>query len=105
MSAQTETTGKKVGWGVANIIVLFYAFIPVIWIISLSLKGDDTLNDGNFIATKPTSEAYSNLIRGLNLGIGSTMAVLIFITTGIIAFVFIKAFGAAAPGADPGGRK
>lgn len=49
--------------------------------------------------------AYSNLIRGLNLGIGSTMAVLIFITTGIIAFIFIKAFGAAAPGADSGGRK
>ena len=49
--------------------------------------------------------AYSNLIRGLNLGIGSTMAVLIFITTGIIAFIFIMAFGAAAPGADPGGRK
>jgi multiple sugar transport system permease protein len=49
--------------------------------------------------------AYSNLIRGLNLGIGSTMAVLIFITTGIIAFIFIKAFGAAAPGADQGGRK
>ncbi len=49
--------------------------------------------------------AFSNLIRGLNLGIGSTMAVLIFITTGIIAFIFIKAFGAAAPGADAGGRK
>jgi multiple sugar transport system permease protein len=44
--------------------------------------------------------AYNNLIRGLNLGIGSTMAVLIFLTTGIIAFIFIKAFGAAAPGAD-----
>jgi multiple sugar transport system permease protein len=49
--------------------------------------------------------AYDNLIRGLNLGIGSTMAVLIFITTGIIAFIFIKAFGAAAPGSDSGGRK
>ncbi len=49
--------------------------------------------------------AYSNLIRGLNLGIGSAMSVLIFITTGIIAFIFIKAFGAAAPGANPGGRK
>ncbi len=49
--------------------------------------------------------AFSNLIRGLNLGIGSAMSVLIFITTGIIAFIFIKAFGAAAPGADPGGRK
>jgi multiple sugar transport system permease protein len=49
--------------------------------------------------------AYNNLIRGLNLGIGSAMSVLIFITTGIIAFIFIKAFGAAAPGSDPGGRK
>ena len=49
--------------------------------------------------------AYSNLIRGLNLGIGSTMAVLIFITTGIIAFIFIKAFGASAPGGSSGGRK
>ena len=49
--------------------------------------------------------AYSNLIRGLNLGIGSTMAVLIFITTGIIAFIFIKAFGAAAPGSAPSGRR
>jgi multiple sugar transport system permease protein len=42
--------------------------------------------------------AYNNLIRGLNLGIGSTMAVLIFITIAIIAFLFIKLFGAAAPG-------
>jgi multiple sugar transport system permease protein len=42
--------------------------------------------------------AYNNLIRGLNLGIGSTMAVLIFLTTAIIAFLFVKLFGAAAPG-------
>ena len=42
--------------------------------------------------------AYDNLIRGLNLGIGSTMSVLIFITIAIIAFIFIKLFGAAAPG-------
>ncbi|MGL4174664.1 MAG: carbohydrate ABC transporter permease [Dermatophilaceae bacterium] len=42
--------------------------------------------------------AYNNLIRGLNLGIGSTMAILIFLTTAIIAIVFVKLFGAAAPG-------
>ena len=42
--------------------------------------------------------AYNNLIRGLNLGIGSTMSVLIFITVAIIAFVFVKLFGTAAPG-------
>lgn len=49
--------------------------------------------------------AYDNLIRGLNLGIGSTMAILIFITIAIIAFAFIKLFGAAAPGGAAGGRE
>lgn len=44
--------------------------------------------------------AYHNLIGGLNLGIGSTMSVLILITVAIIAFIFIKMFGAAAPGGD-----
>jgi multiple sugar transport system permease protein len=44
--------------------------------------------------------AYNNLIRGLNLGIGSAMSVLIFLTIAIIAFVFVKMFGAAAPGAS-----
>lgn len=47
---------------------------------------------------------YSNLIKGLNLGIGSTIAVLIFVTIAIIAFIFIKLFGAAAPGSDSGRR-
>ncbi|RZU76933.1 multiple sugar transport system permease protein [Micromonospora kangleipakensis] len=49
--------------------------------------------------------AYNNLIRGLNLGIGSTMSVLIFITVAIIAFVFVKLFGTAAPGSDDGERR
>ncbi|GAA0393123.1 sugar ABC transporter permease [Acrocarpospora corrugata] len=42
--------------------------------------------------------AYHNLIGGLNLGIGSTMSVLILISVAVIAFVFIRVFGAAAPG-------
>lgn len=49
--------------------------------------------------------AYDNLVGGLNLGIGSAMSVIILIMTAIIAFTFIKLFGAAAPGADPGVRK
>ncbi|WP_304504326.1 carbohydrate ABC transporter permease [Amycolatopsis sp. DSM 110486] len=48
---------------------------------------------------------YDNLVKGLNLGIGSTMAVLIFITVAIIAFLFIKVFGTAAPGTDDGGKR
>lgn len=48
--------------------------------------------------------AYDNLIRGLNLGIGSAMSVLIFLTIAIVAFIFMKMFGAAAPGSDAGRR-
>jgi len=49
--------------------------------------------------------AYNNLIRGLNLGIGSTMSVLIFLAVAVIAFVFVKLFGTAAPGSSEGGRR
>ncbi|TLS48133.1 sugar ABC transporter permease [Streptomyces montanus] len=43
---------------------------------------------------------YDNLFTALNLGIGSAISVLIFICVGIIAFAFVKLFGAAAPGAE-----
>jgi multiple sugar transport system permease protein len=43
---------------------------------------------------------YDNLFNALNLGIGSAISILIFICVAIIAFVFIKGFGTAAPGTD-----
>jgi multiple sugar transport system permease protein len=43
---------------------------------------------------------YDNLFTALNLGIGSAISVLIFICVAIIGFLFIKGFGAAAPGSD-----
>ncbi|MFE1437480.1 carbohydrate ABC transporter permease [Streptomyces sp. NPDC058739] len=43
---------------------------------------------------------YDNLFTALNLGIGSTVSVLIFICVAIIAFTFVRLFGAAAPGAE-----
>lgn len=43
---------------------------------------------------------YDNLFKGFNLGLGSAISVLIFLCVGIIALVFIKLFGAAAPGSD-----
>jgi multiple sugar transport system permease protein len=43
---------------------------------------------------------YDNLFNALNLGIGSTISVLIFICVAIIAILFIKGFGTAAPGTD-----
>ena len=43
---------------------------------------------------------YDNLFNALNLGIGSAISILIFICVAIIAFLFIKGFGTAAPGTD-----
>lgn len=43
---------------------------------------------------------YDNLFTALNLGIGSAISILIFVCVAIIAFLFIKGFGAAAPGAE-----
>jgi len=43
---------------------------------------------------------YDNLFNSLSLGIGSTISVLIFISVAIIAVIFIKGFGTAAPGSE-----
>src|SRR5260221_1259601 len=47
---------------------------------------------------------YDNLFGALNLGIGSAISILIFICVAIIAVLFIKGFGTAAPGTDTGRR-
>ncbi|WP_026410944.1 carbohydrate ABC transporter permease [Actinomadura oligospora] len=46
--------------------------------------------------------AYHNLVSGLNLGIGSTMSVLVFLGVAVVPVVFVKVLGASAPGQDRG---
>ena len=43
---------------------------------------------------------YDNLFTSLNLGVGSAISVLIFLCVAVIGFLFIKGFGAAAPGSE-----
>ncbi|MGE2723164.1 carbohydrate ABC transporter permease [Mycolicibacterium pulveris] len=43
---------------------------------------------------------YDNLFKAFNLGLGSAISVLIFLSVAIIAFIYIKIFGASAPGSD-----
>ncbi|HEX2214125.1 MAG TPA: sugar ABC transporter permease [Mycobacterium sp.] len=43
---------------------------------------------------------YDNLFKAFNVGMGSAISVLVFLSVAVIAFIFIKIFGAAAPGAD-----
>jgi multiple sugar transport system permease protein len=43
---------------------------------------------------------YDNLFKAFNLGLGSAISVLIFLSVAIIAFIYITIFGASAPGSD-----
>ncbi|MCK0173126.1 MULTISPECIES: carbohydrate ABC transporter permease [Mycobacteriaceae] len=48
---------------------------------------------------------YNNLFKAFNLGLGSAISVLIFVCVAIIAFIYIKLFGASAPGSDAEERR
>jgi multiple sugar transport system permease protein len=62
------------------------------------------LTHGNNGTGSVSIVGYDNLFNALNLGIGSAISILIFICVVIIAFLFIKGFGTAAPGTDIGKR-
>src|SRR4051794_35624715 len=59
----TATAQRKVSWAFANLVVLLYAFIPVLWIISLSLKTPGTLNDGNFWPRAISGDNYTAIFK------------------------------------------
>ncbi|MET9328916.1 carbohydrate ABC transporter permease [Tsukamurella sp. NPDC003166] len=58
------TVGKKLGWSVVDLIVVCYALIPVLWILSLSLKPVSAISDGNFIPKKFTFDNYTAIFEG-----------------------------------------
>jgi multiple sugar transport system permease protein len=58
------------------------------------------LTSGNNGTGSVSILTYDNLFTALNLGLGSALSVLIMICVAIIAVVFIKGFGTAAPGTD-----
>jgi multiple sugar transport system permease protein len=62
------------------------------------------LTQGNNGTGSVSLLGYDNLFNALNLGIGSTISILIFICVAIIAFAFIRGFGTAAPGSNIGKR-
>ncbi|MDL9946011.1 sugar ABC transporter permease [Gordonia sp. ABSL11-1] len=67
--------------------------------------------DNIYVLTRGSNNTYSvsmlgydNLFKAFNLGVGSAISIVIFICVAIIAFIFIKGFGTAAPGSDNEGR-
>jgi multiple sugar transport system permease protein len=60
------------------------------------------LTSGNNGTESLSILGYDNLFTALNLGIGSAISIIIFICVAIIAVIFIRLFGASAPGAGLG---
>ncbi|MEQ0563745.1 carbohydrate ABC transporter permease [Amycolatopsis sp. NEAU-NG30] len=63
MAMGTVTTGRKVRWGLVDILVLVFALVPVLWVVSLSFKTKDTLTDGNFIPRSWTWQNYADIFQ------------------------------------------
>ena len=68
-----------------------FRIFDTIYIFNQGAQGTESLSILN----------YKTLLDRLNLGLGSSVSVLLFVLVALIAFVFIKGFGAsAAPGAE-----
>jgi multiple sugar transport system permease protein len=102
----TVTTQRRLTWWGINVLVLLYAFIPVVWILSLSLKSDATLNDGNYLPVDPSGKNYAaiftnyDFIRALINSIGicliSTLIAIVFGTMAAYAIARLTFPGKAA---------
>src|SRR5580693_6847905 len=51
-------------WIVVDALVVVYALLPVLWILSLSLKPTSTVKDGKLIPSSVTLENYRGIFRG-----------------------------------------
>jgi multiple sugar transport system permease protein len=51
-------------WSIAIALVLIFALIPVVWIISLSFKTPETVADGRFLPANWTLDNYKVLFEG-----------------------------------------
>ena len=89
-----ETSGKQKGlWAIGTVVVLAYALIPVLWIISLSLKDPTTIGDQKFFPTKWTTDNYSAVFQG---GLGFNHALVNSIGIALITTVIALTFASMA---------
>ena len=51
-------------WALLNTLVVLYALLPVVWILSLSLKPTSTVRDGKLIPTRITLDNYRAIFDG-----------------------------------------
>ncbi|SKJ37937.1 carbohydrate ABC transporter permease [Mycobacteroides abscessus] len=85
-------SSRAAGWLIADVLVLCYALVPVLWVLSLSLKPTSSVKDGKFFPWPITLDNY----RGIFSGNVFTSALVNSIGIGLIATVIAVSVGTMA---------
>ncbi|WP_322859196.1 carbohydrate ABC transporter permease [Mycobacterium europaeum] len=78
---------RAAAWAVLDTVVVVYALVPVLWILSLSLKPTSTVKDGKLIPSSVSLENYRGIFRGDLFGSALVNSIGIGLITTAIAVV------------------
>jgi multiple sugar transport system permease protein len=87
MGAERIGTRRAATWVIVDALVLMYALVPVLWILSLSLNPTSTVKDGKLIPSSPTLDNYRGIFRGNFFSSALINSVGIGVLTTLIAVV------------------
>ncbi len=105
MPGRASIRRRAAGWLVVDVLVVAYALIPVLWILSLSLKPTSMVKDGKLIPSSVTLDNYRGIFAGDVFGSALLNSVGIgLITTAIAVVVGAMAAYAVARLDFPGKR-
>lgn len=78
---------RRTAWLIIDLAVVVYALVPVLWILSLSLKPTSTVKDGKLIPSTVTLDNYRGIFAGDVFGSALINSVGIGLITTVIAVV------------------
>src|SRR6202789_1420896 len=87
MGAERKGARRAAAWVTVDAMVLVYALLPVLWILSLSLKPTSTVKDGKLIPSSLTFDNYRGIFRGNYFSSALINSVGIGVLTTVIAVV------------------
>ena len=96
--AERVGAGRATGWTAVNVVVVVYALLPVLWILSLSLKPTATVKDGKLIPSEVTFDNYKGIFTGNifssalvnSIGIGLITTVIAVVIGGMAAYAIAR---------------
>jgi multiple sugar transport system permease protein len=105
MAGERVGARRATSWVIIDTLVVLYALLPVLWILSLSLKPTSTVMDGKLIPSSVTLDNYRGIFRGNFFSSALVNSVGIGLITTVIAVVIgAMAAYAVARLAFPGKR-